>query len=789
MSNKITIALLGIPLALSAGLSGAAETVVQSTAPFSDVTTAAGLKFNRESYGAAWGDFDGNIYPDLVVNNHREKPGLYTGSGAGTFTNVALINGIVAEWQSHALADTHGGTWADVNNDGWQDIFMSIGRNGNNTQQILINETGASGKRVLRMRDDEWGINPATNSKIKPFGGRTPIWVDYDYDGSMDMMLASYGGPVPILHQEFSSALNRSQLVDKTSAMGFDCQKVQYGFMLDVYTPPPAAAGANNFKPELFCSGEGKFPGGVYETSVLVQRTRGAQTYMGFNPIGFKAEIFPTPTSATRSTVSTISSVADSAVGDFNNDGLQDLIMVRGSSRPSGSNFARTSDGKYSLELLVQNGEKGVQFYVANDTFMLDIDWNKDSNDEGFRDPPLYIGGKGGVVKNIGYPQSTKTLLQKRNTVTYDLPFHHYIEISPALNLAEFEGEPYRNPALIPYFQLWFEYDSAGKRKWFFRHYGDQIDPTGASRLTYGAGFARVQSIAAMTAGATKNGARVFDTGQGGTEKPMLPTLLLQQRRANANGSTQGVFVQPTVAGSLKEKVQCISVTTGDFDNDGDVDFYVACRGPAANITNYLYQNQLHNTDGLPTGQPIFNRVKVNNGSAPGAAGAEGPVGLAITDHAGTGDSVVTADYDLDGYLDLFVTNGYNMRPKNAGGPYRLFHNDGKSKQLSLFGKSNNWIQLDLVGAGTAASKTTKDAYGARVYIVEGGNRVMMREKNGGYHRWSQDHQRLHFGLGQRNAVNVEVIWPNGVVNRFDNVATNHLYRVAQTGAALTQLK
>ena len=788
MSYKITIAILSIPLAFNAGFAGA-ETLVESTAPFSDATTTAGLKLNRESYGAAWGNFDNNLYPDLVVNNHRQKPGLYTNAGTGKFTDVALISGVVAEWQSHALADTHGATWADVNNDGWQDVFMSIGRSGNNTQQLLINETGNAGQRVLRMRDDEWGLNPATNSNIEPYGGRTPIWLDYDFDGSMDVMLASFGGNVPMLQQQFNNANNHAEFVDKSSAMGFECTKIHYGFLLDAYTP--AGAAANDYKPEVFCSGEGAFPAGVFETSKLVQRTRTVggkpQTYMGFNPIGFKAEVFPTLTSTTRTVVSSVNSVADSAVGDFNNDGLQDLILVRGAARPSGSNFSKDADGKYSLELLVQNGEKGVQFYVANDSFMLDIDWNKDSNEQGFKDPPLYIGGKNGVVKNIGYPQSTKTLLQKRNPVTFELPFHNFMSVSPALNLAEFEGEPYRNAALIPYFQLWFEYDNAGKRKWFFRHYGDQL---GGGPLTYAAGYARVQSSSPMTAGATQaGGIPVFSTGMGGTEKAMAPMLLLQQRQTNPNGSSQAVFVQPKIAGSLKEAIQCASVTTGDFDNDGDVDFYTVCRGPAANTINYLYQNQFYNTDGLPTGQAIFNRVKAGNGSIAGAGGAEGPVGLAITDHAGVGDSAVTADYDLDGYLDLFVANGYNMRPKNAGGPYRLFHNEGKNTQVALFGKSNKWIEIDLVGAGTAASKTTKDAYGARVYIVEGGNRVMMREKNGGYHRWSQDHQRLHFGLGQRNTVNIEVVWPNGVADQFNAVATNHVYRIAQGPAGLTELK
>lgn len=783
MSKTVAITLVLIPLALGAELANAAETLVPASAPFSDVTAPAGLKYIFETYGAAWGNFDGNLYPDLVVSNHREKPGLYANSGTGVFKNMTAVKGTIAEWDAHAHADTHGGTWADLNNDGRQDLLVTIGRTGTNTQQLLMNETGGSGQAVLRMRDDEWGINPATNPGLRAWGGRNPIWLDYDYDGSMDVMIASFGGGSPLLHQEYNASLGRQRLVDKALDVGFYCDKIHYGFLLDVYTPPPAISGPNDYRPELFCAGEGNFPEAVQETSHLVTRTRNSgATYMGFNLVGFKAEIFRSPTSTTRTTVTKIPAVPDSAVGDFNNDGLQDLFLVRGASRPSGSHFYKSVDGKSNLEILFQSGERGVAFYASGDTFAIDIDWNKDSNTAGFRDPPLYIGGKNGVVKNIGFPKSGNTLLQRVNTQTADYPYHNHLDVSPALTLANFEGAPYRNPALYPYFQLWFEYDGAGKRVWYFRHYG-----LGQS---YGAGYTRVQVPGTMAPGAVKkNGAKLYDTGLGGTEVPMAPMLLLQQRHANPDGSTQGVFVEPTLTASMKEKVQCVSATAGDFDNDGDTDVFMACRGPASNGVDYLYQNQFHNTDGMPTGQPNFIRVLAKNGSGPGAGGAEGPIGAAIADHVGTGDSAVSADYDLDGFLDLFVANGYNMRPRYAGGPYGLYHNDAKNRQLSLYGKNNNWIQLDLVGAGTAASKTTKDAYGARVYIVEGGNRVMMREKNGGYHRWSQDHQRLHFGLAQRNSVNVEVIWPNGVVNRFNGVAANHVYQIAQSPAELTELK
>ena len=147
-----------------------------------------------------------------------------------------------------------------------------------------------------------------------------------------------------------------------------------------------------------------------------------------------------------------------------------------------------------------------------------------------------------------------------------------------------------------------------------------------------------------------------------------------------------GGFVDSTVAAHLDAPVQCASVTAGDFDNDMYVDLYLACRTGASNIANILYHNN---------GNGTFTAV-------PDAGGAAGPIGLAIADGVGTADSVVTADYDVDGFLDLFVTNGFNLRPLYIGGPNKLYHNNGNG---------NHWIELDLVGVNS-----DRDATGARVY-------------------------------------------------------------------------
>jgi hypothetical protein len=147
--------------------------------------------------------------------------------------------------------------------------------------------------------------------------------------------------------------------------------------------------------------------------------------------------------------------------------------------------------------------------------------------------------------------------------------------------------------------------------------------------------------------------------------------------------------------------------------------------------------------------------------------GAAGPVGVAVASGAGTADSVISGDYDVDGFLDLFVTNGLNLQPRGFGGPSKLFHNNGNA---------NRWVEVDLVG-----TRSDRDATGARVYATAGGV-TQLRTQNGRYHRWSQDSKRAHFGLGGASTVTLRVEWPSGTVQTH-TVAANKLYRITESTA------
>ncbi|MEB3356732.1 MAG: cadherin-like domain-containing protein [Synechococcales bacterium] len=185
------------------------------------------------------------------------------------------------------------------------------------------------------------------------------------------------------------------------------------------------------------------------------------------------------------------------------------------------------------------------------------------------------------------------------------------------------------------------------------------------------------------------------------------------------------------------------SVVAGDFDNDMDLDLYIQTTGMAGNRQNILYENQ---------GNGTFVAVT--------------DLGDALGTTLGIGDSVTSVDYDGDGFLDLFLANGGGFFRDIREGPYQLLRNPGNS---------NHWIQIDLEGV-----VSNRDAVGAKVIVTAGGV-SQLREQTGGVHKFVQNHQRLHFGLGQNTLIDeIKIWWPSGLVQTITNVSANQILRIQE---------
>ena len=277
--------------------------------------------------------------------------------------------------------------------------------------------------------------------------------------------------------------------------------------------------------------------------------------------------------------------------------------------------------------------------------------------------------------------------------------------------------------------ELHVGYDAATQTWTFMQYWGGQFIYT----------YIEVQSATAISA--------MVPIGIQSVDLPLAPVLLMNL----PTGMTDR-----TTAANLAAKISCVSGVAADFDNDMDEDIFLACRGGVQNVADILLQND---------GNGVFTVV-------PSAGGAAGPIGLAVGEGAGVGETVVSADYDLDGRIDLAVTNGMNLRPQHRNnGPYKLFRNTSPAK---------NWIELDLVG-----TSSNRDAVGARVLATAGGV-TQYREQNEGYHRWSQNQRRIHFGLASNPTVNLTVKWPSGRTDTYNSVAAGHIY-IATEGSGIRQ--
>ena len=183
-----------------------------------------------------------------------------------------------------------------------------------------------------------------------------------------------------------------------------------------------------------------------------------------------------------------------------------------------------------------------------------------------------------------------------------------------------------------------------------------------------------------------------------------------------------------------------------------DLDIYLANAYPSFNQPNTLYEND---------GNGNFTKVALGGG----ATGSE--VGIHRLDFE-IGQRLATADYDNDGFIDIFAgsTTGQSPRKTYLGTPSQLFHNEE-----GINGNNNNWLQIDLQGI-----QSNRDAIGARVLLTTPDGVTQVREQNGGTHVFAQNSTRLHFGLGQNNTIsNLEVQWSSGETTTLANINVNQI--------------
>lgn len=177
----------------------------QTKGKFEDVTVYAGISGSALTYGLGIGisDLDNDGWEDVYISNDYSVPDyLYMNNKDGTFTNK------LKEKMGHISHFSMGNDIADINNDGWTDIFTLDMLPENNKRQKLLLAPDKYEKFDLNLRSGfhyqymrnmlQLNNGNGTFSEIGQFAGISntdwswaALLADYDNDGWKDLFVTN----------------------------------------------------------------------------------------------------------------------------------------------------------------------------------------------------------------------------------------------------------------------------------------------------------------------------------------------------------------------------------------------------------------------------------------------------------------------------------------------------------------------------------------------------------------------------------------------------------------------
>ena len=260
-----------------------------------------------------------------------------------------------------------------------------------------------------------------------------------------------------------------------------------------------------------------------------------------------------------------------------------------------------------------------------------------------------------------------------------------------------------------------------------------------------------------------------------------------------------------------------MGLTAGDYDADGDIDLFMS---HWVDEENALYRNLLKED------RKIAGRMEEKTGSRIRFVDESYTAMLAEESIKQIGWGTTLFDYDNDGDLDIFVTNGSTFqelrRPEvlipqadmlfrnngdetftdvsqetgiaalpirvGRGATFGDYDNDG---DVDIFivnnhapptllrnegGNRSNWLHIKLVGSGA-----NYDAIGAKIQVKTETDQTQIREIYAGESYMSFNSLIAEFGVGNATQIEtLQVTWQNGETQQLHNIPVNQRIRITR---------
>jgi hypothetical protein len=350
----------------------AESTVVNFKHPNFILATNAVTSTPGNTLGVVWGDFDNDNDDDLLLtpfnflSTSLNTPYVFRNDGGGVFTTIS---------PGFAPSNYASGTAGDYNNDGNLDIYFTVFEGQNKLYRGVGNFTFTE------------ITGTPVNVASRDIGGSSfsPMWVDYNNDGRLDLFVV-YEGSVNLLFKQNADGTFTQQTTGEivtSTFFGLDASWVDFD---------------NDGDMDVFFV-NGRDSNLSIENPPLLYKNNGDGTFTSLVSTGFDLS-------------SSSNDLISAAWGDYNNDGFLDVFVANQDAEPTSTNYLYKNNG---------NGT----FTKQTSSLVMEIQtapsfggtWG-DVNNDGLLDLLVSKGGKNVTYLNQG-TTFTKVTNEKFNDPFY----------------------------------------------------------------------------------------------------------------------------------------------------------------------------------------------------------------------------------------------------------------------------------------------------------------------------------------------------------------------------------